>query len=86
MEYVTPPNVTIRGKIYRVVHLSRAFQFIPIGRCRPGSACSYGECVDQYRAHWVLVYNQTDNSHGPPVSFAPVEVPSHCECMNVGRP
>ncbi|RUS71993.1 hypothetical protein EGW08_020241 [Elysia chlorotica] len=84
-EYVTPPNVTIQGKTYRVVHLSRAFQFIPIGRCRPGSICSYGECVDQFRAHWILVYNHTDTSMGPPVSFSPIEVPSHCECINVGR-
>ena len=34
MEYVTPPNVTIGGKIYKVVHLRHMFQFIPIGRCK----------------------------------------------------
>ncbi|XP_055860160.1 uncharacterized protein LOC129921700 isoform X2 [Biomphalaria glabrata] len=84
-EYLTPPNVTIKGQVYRVVHLRHAFQFIPIGKCRKGSTCQEGQCVEQYRAHWVLVYNTTTAVVGPPVSFSPIEVPSHCECMNVGR-
>ncbi|KAK7486829.1 hypothetical protein BaRGS_00021976 [Batillaria attramentaria] len=53
----------------------------------PGSTCSAGQCVDQFRAHWVLVYNSTRPLQGAaPVSFAPIEVPSHCECLNVGHP
>ncbi|XP_070178689.1 uncharacterized protein [Littorina saxatilis] len=87
MEYGTPPNVTIAGKVYKVVHLRHMFQFIPIGRCKPGSTCGAGQCVDQFRAHWVLVYNSTRPVQGAaPVSFAPIEVPSHCECLNVGHP
>ncbi|KAL8586465.1 hypothetical protein ACOMHN_050060 [Nucella lapillus] len=88
MEYATPPNVTIEGKVYTVVHLRHMFQFVPIGRCRmAGSPCGGGQCVDQYRAHWVLVFNNTRPLQGAvPVSFAPTEVPSHCECVNVGQP
>ncbi|XP_059163473.1 uncharacterized protein LOC131946602 isoform X2 [Physella acuta] len=85
--YDTPPTVTIRGRIYQVVHLLHAYQFIPIGRCAtPGAKCPYGECVEQYRAHWVLIYNSSTPAVGPPVSFSAIEVPSHCECINVGRP
>ncbi|PVD19881.1 hypothetical protein C0Q70_20374 [Pomacea canaliculata] len=87
MEYATPLNVTIGGRIYKVVHLQHMFQFIPVGRCkRPRSKCGAGQCVDQYRAHWVLVYNSTQPLQGAaPVSFAPIEVSSHCECLNVGH-
>ncbi|KAH9499165.1 hypothetical protein Btru_004308 [Bulinus truncatus] len=76
-EYATPPNVTIKGQVYRVVHLRHAFQFIPIGKCRKGSTCHEGQCVEQYRAHWVLIYNSSTSVVGPPVSFSPIEVPSH---------
>ncbi|BFZ02502.1 hypothetical protein BsWGS_05542 [Bradybaena similaris] len=85
IEYATPTNFTVRGQVYQVVHLKNAFQFIPVGRCKEGSTCNYGECKEQYRAHWVLIYNATEASMGPPVSFSAIEVPSHCECINLSR-
>lgn len=49
----------------------------------PGQ-CGRGSCLQMYRHYWMLVWDD-DLSHFPPVKFIPVEIPSHCECVNVGK-
>ena len=51
---------------------------------RKNSTCGRGECLQMYRHHWMLVWD-VRLSTWPPVTFLPVEVPSHCQCVNVGR-
>ncbi|XP_050400336.1 uncharacterized protein LOC126817404 [Patella vulgata] len=85
VRYASPNITTINNRNYTVVHLKGMFQYIPTGRCKSGLTCSHGECVQKFRAHWVLVYNSSATLTGPPVSFVPIKVHSHCECLNVGR-
>ncbi|KAL5003947.1 hypothetical protein ScPMuIL_017403 [Solemya velum] len=68
---------------FTVVHFDNAFQFVPTGRCRANSTCVMGSCMQMYRHHWLLVWDDRLPSW-PPVTFLPVEVPSHCDCVNVG--
>ncbi|KAL4227271.1 hypothetical protein ACF0H5_012717 [Mactra antiquata] len=76
---------TVSTKEYKVVHFDKAFQFVPTGRCRANSTCSRGgECIQMYRHHWMLVWDER-LSTWPPVTFLPVEVPSHCQCVNIGK-
>ncbi|XP_061174436.1 uncharacterized protein LOC133183502 [Saccostrea echinata] len=74
------------GNQLRVVHFDHQYQFVPVGRCVSNSAgkCGWGSCVQMYRHYWMLVWDD-DLTHFPPVRFIPVEIPSHCECVNVGR-
>ncbi|XP_021342866.1 uncharacterized protein LOC110443157 [Mizuhopecten yessoensis] len=78
-------NTTVSSSFQlNVVHFKNAFQFVPTGRCASNVSCGVGQCLQMYRHHWMLVWD--DNlPHYPPVTFLPVEVPSHCECVNVGR-
>ncbi|KAL3866381.1 hypothetical protein ACJMK2_043684 [Sinanodonta woodiana] len=69
---------------FKVVHFDKAFQFVPTGRCRENSTCTRGTCLQMYRHHWMLVWDERLTTF-PPVTFLPVEVPSHCQCVNVGR-
>lgn len=74
------------GRELRVVHFDHQYQFVPVGRCEsktPGQ-CGRGSCLQMYRHYWMLVWDD-DLSHFPPVKFIPVEIPSHCECVNVGK-
>lgn len=77
-------TTTVNAQEFKVVHFDKAFQFVPTGRCRSNSTCSRGECLQMYRHHWMLVWDER-LSTWPPVTFLPVEVPSHCQCVNVGR-
>ncbi|XP_045216693.1 uncharacterized protein LOC123566550 [Mercenaria mercenaria] len=77
-------TTTVNAQKFKVVHFNKAFQFVPTGRCRVNSTCSGGECLQMYRHHWMLVWDER-LSTWPPVTFLPVEVPSHCQCVNVGR-
>ncbi|ESO87571.1 hypothetical protein LOTGIDRAFT_166451 [Lottia gigantea] len=86
MKYETPNFTRINNNNYTLVHLRGRYQFVPVGKCRSSLSCSHGECVQKYRAHWVLVYNNSEVHAGPPVSFVPIKVHSHCECLNIGRP
>ncbi|XP_061192632.1 uncharacterized protein LOC133200829 [Saccostrea echinata] len=67
----------------KVVHLPDAFQFVPTGICPPNTKCGQGNCIQQYRYQWLLVWDDTLQYY-PPVTFVPVEIASHCECANVG--
>lgn len=69
---------------YCLKHKRGAVSCISICICRPNSTCSRGECLQMYRHHWMLVWDER-LSTWPPVTFLPVEVPSHCQCVNVGR-
>ncbi|XP_071096256.1 uncharacterized protein [Haliotis cracherodii] len=80
-----PNNTEFGGRKYTVVHLKQEYQFIPVGRCQRGTTCQQGECVQILRAHWILVYNNTKPLTSAPVSFVPIKIPSHCECLNIGR-
>lgn len=77
-------TTSVSGQEFKVVHFDKAFQFVPTGRCRQNSTCSRGECLQMYRHHWMLVWDERLTTW-PPVTFLPVEVPSHCQCVNVGR-
>ncbi|XP_062578547.1 uncharacterized protein LOC134240479 [Saccostrea cucullata] len=70
-------------RILKVVHFQNAYQFVPTGICPPKTKCGQGDCIQRYRHHWLLVWDDT-LQHYPPVTFIPVEIPSHCECANVG--
>ncbi|XP_048735538.1 uncharacterized protein LOC125650990 [Ostrea edulis] len=80
-------NMTKENNRYlRVVHFDHQYQFVPIGRCELASPghCGRGSCIQMYRHYWMLVWDD-ELSHFPPVKFTPVEIPSHCECVNVGK-
>ncbi|XP_041365476.1 uncharacterized protein LOC121380628 isoform X2 [Gigantopelta aegis] len=80
-----PNRTNYNSKRYTVVHLRHMYQFVPVGRCKKLTTCLQGQCVQILRAHWVLVYDDKKNSLGPPVTFVPIKIPSHCECLNIGR-
>lgn len=50
---------------------------------RKNTKCGIGKCIQRYRHHWLLVWDES-LQHYPPVTFLPVEIPSHCECVNIG--
>ena len=50
---------------------------------REKASCGKGSCIQMYRHHWMLVWDDS-LPHFPPVKFVPVELPSHCECVNIG--
>lgn len=50
---------------------------------RENATCGRNTCVQMYRHQWLLIWDD-HLPHYPPVTFAAVEVPSHCECVNVG--
>lgn len=66
-----------------VVHFQNAYQFVPTGVCPKNTKCGIGKCIQRYRHHWLLVWDES-LQHYPPVTFLPVEIPSHCECVNIG--
>ncbi|KAK3098818.1 hypothetical protein FSP39_023364 [Pinctada imbricata] len=77
-------NFTVsQQKQLKVVHFDKAFQFVPTGRCPTNKTCGEGKCIQMYRHHWLLVWDERLPLH-PPVTFVPVEVPSHCDCVNIG--
>ncbi|XP_052098863.1 uncharacterized protein LOC127733558 [Mytilus californianus] len=77
-------NTTVSNKRnLKVVHFENAFQFVPTGKCPENATCGRNTCVQMYRHQWLLIWDD-HLPHYPPVTFAAVEVPSHCECVNVG--
>ncbi|XP_025077043.1 uncharacterized protein LOC112553806 [Pomacea canaliculata] len=75
--------VDFAGMNHTVVNFDNAYQFIPSGRCvnenAPCNGGNSGRCLQMSRAHWSLVWTS-----GRGLGFVAHEVPSHCECLNVG--
>lgn len=46
--------------------------------------CLYGDCVQHYSVHHVLIWNNTVPYY-PPFDFALVEYPTHCTWENIGQ-
>ncbi|XP_070211812.1 uncharacterized protein [Littorina saxatilis] len=72
------------GRNHSVINFKNAYQFIPAGRClNENSPCGGGgsRCWQITRAHWSLVWTP-----GTGVNLVAHEVPSHCECLNLGSP
>ncbi|KAK3097374.1 hypothetical protein FSP39_009102 [Pinctada imbricata] len=81
--YEVVNSTVVQNRKLRVVHFDRAFQFAPTGRCPDKASCGFGSCLQMYRHHWMLVWDESMPVF-PPVRFVPVELPSHCECVNLG--
>ncbi|CAG2252520.1 unnamed protein product [Mytilus edulis] len=77
-------NITVDETNYQVIQLPGKFQAIPVGRCPVSNLCLYGDCVQHYSVHHVLIWNNTVPYY-PPFDFALVEYPTHCTWENIGQ-
>ncbi|KAH9499164.1 hypothetical protein Btru_004305 [Bulinus truncatus] len=72
-----------KGANFTVVNFNNGYQFIAAGRCvnenAPCGGIGQARCKQIFKAHWTLVWN---NDLG--VQMVAHEVPSHCECLNLG--
>ncbi|XP_076465987.1 uncharacterized protein LOC143297476 [Babylonia areolata] len=76
--------VDFKGNNHTVINFKNAYQFIPSGRCvNEHSPCGQPgwRCQQVSRAHWSLVWTV-----GVGVNLVAHEVPSHCQCLNLGPP
>jgi len=51
---------------------------------RQSNLCLYGDCVQHYSVHHVLIWNDTV-PYWPPFDFALIEYPTHCTWENIGK-
>ncbi|XP_046373529.1 uncharacterized protein LOC124146985 [Haliotis rufescens] len=72
-----------QGRNHTLINFNNNFQFIPTGRCSNEDApCGGGgraRCKQVTRAHWSLAWTP-----GVGAQLIAHEVPSHCQCLNIG--
>ncbi|ESO87570.1 hypothetical protein LOTGIDRAFT_235036 [Lottia gigantea] len=70
------------GQNHTIINFNNSYQFIPAGKCSNENApCAGGtaRCKQVTRAHWSLVWTPSVGAR-----LVAHEVPSHCQCINLG--